>query len=71
MRGFNSLSAVGECAKSLIEHSPIACSLIPRRRRVRIVSLRAFGEWFSEGYEKGRVTLRLLRMQVISMPAVS
>ena len=52
MRGFNSLSAVGECAKSLYAHSPIALSLIPRHRRVRIVSLRAFGEQFSEVDEK-------------------
>ncbi len=71
MRGFNSLSAVGECAKSLLAHSPIACSLIPRRRRVRIVSFRAFGEYFSEVHEKGRVTLRLLRRRVISMSAIS
>ncbi len=28
MRGLNSLSAVGECAKSLNAHSPIALSLI-------------------------------------------
>jgi hypothetical protein len=27
MRGFNSLSAVGECAKSLYAHSPIVLSL--------------------------------------------
>ncbi len=71
MTGFNSLSPVGECTKSLLAHSPIACSLIPRRMRVRIVSLRTFGEKFSEVHEKGRVTLRLLRMRVISLPAVS
>jgi hypothetical protein len=39
MRGFNSLSTIGECAKSLYMHSPIALGLIPHRRRVRIVSL--------------------------------
>ncbi len=71
MRGFNSLSAVEEYAKSLLAHSPIACSLIPRRRRVCIVSLRAFGQWLSEVHEKGRVTLRLLHRRVISLPIVS
>ncbi len=71
MRGFNSLSAVEECAKSLYAHSPIALSLIPRHRRVCIVSLSAFGEYFSEVYEKGPITLRLLCGRVISLPAFS
>jgi hypothetical protein len=71
MQGFNSLSAVGECAKSLYAHSPIALSLIPRHMRERIVSLRAFGEQFSEVDEKGPFTLRLLRGHIISLPAFS
>ncbi len=42
-------------------------SLIPRRRRVRIVSLCAFGEQFSEVHE----TLRLLRRRIVSLCAFS
>ncbi len=71
MRGFNSLSAVGERAKSLYAHFPIALSLILRHRRVRIVSLRAFEEEFSEVDEKGLFIPRLLRGRVISLPAFS
>ncbi len=68
---FNSLSAAGECAKSLYAHSPIALSLILWHRRVRIVSLRAFGEQFSEVDEKWPFILRLLSRRVISLPTLS
>jgi hypothetical protein len=76
MRGFNSLSTVGESAKSLYAHSPIALSLILRHRRVRIVSLHAFREYFSEVHEKGpfilcNFTARLLLRRQISLRAFS
>jgi hypothetical protein len=71
MQGINSLSAVGKCAKSLYAHSPTALSLILHHRRVCIVSLRAFGEYFSEVDEKGPFILRLLRWHIISLPAFS
>jgi hypothetical protein len=41
MQGFNSLSAVGECAMSPLAHSPKDLSLIPRHKSVRLVFLRA------------------------------
>jgi hypothetical protein len=54
MRGFNSLSAVGECAKSVYAHSPTvlndlahkekAHSEIKRIRRRLTVNLCAYGE---------------------------
>ncbi len=71
MQGFNSLSAVGENARSLYVHSPIALSLILHHRRVRIVSLHAFGEQFSEVDEKGLFILRLLLRRQISLRAFS
>ncbi len=76
MQGLNSLSSVGECAKSLLAHSPIACNVIPRPRRVRIVFLRAFGEKFSGNswkrschsasspYARNFTVRRLLRRQI-------
>ena len=71
MQGFNSLSTVGECAKSLYAHSPKALSLILCHRRVGIVSLHAFGEQFSEVDEKWPFILRLFRGRVISLSAFS
>ncbi len=54
MRGFNSLSAVGECSKSVYAHSPTALndlahkekahSEIKRIRRRRAVKLCVYGE---------------------------